>query len=87
MTREWKWKSKSGSAYFHAGCGTQDAVGAEKPSEAIPLQEGVRILFGRGVDHVWFLSLIGGLLFLLLPRKQHRRKKFRRNIAGIRRMF
>ena len=61
MTREWKWKSKSGSAYFHAGCGTQDAVGAEKPSEAIPLQEGVRILFGRGVDHVWFLSLIGGL--------------------------
>ena len=87
MTREWKWKSKSGRAYFHAGCGTQDAVGAEKPSEAIPLQEGVRLLFGRGVDHVWFLSLVVGLLALLLPRKKHRRRKFSRNIDRIRRSF
>ncbi len=74
MTREWKWKSKSGRAYFHAGCGTQDAVGAEKPSEAIPLQEGVRLLFGRGVDHVWFLSLIAGLLALLTHRKRNKRR-------------
>ena len=87
MTREWKWKNKSGSAFFHAGCGTQDAVGAEKPSEAIPLQEGVRLLFGRGVDHVWFLSLIAGLLALLLPRKKHRRRKLRSNLAKIRRTF
>lgn len=87
MTREWKWKSKSGRAYFHAGCGTQDAVGAEKPSEAIPLQEGVRLLFGRGVDHVWLLSLIAGLLALLLPRKKHRRRKLRSNLAKIRRTF
>ena len=87
MTKEWNWRKADGSAFFNAGVFQQDAVGAEKPSDAIPLQEGVRILFGRGVDHAWFLSLIGGLLFLLLPRKRHRRKKFRRNIAGIRRMF
>ena len=87
MTREWKWKSKSGKAYFHAGCGMQEAVGAEKPSEVIPLQEGVRWLFGRGVDPVWFLSLIGGLLALLLPRKKHRRRKLKSNLAKIRRTF
>ena len=85
MTREWKGKSKSGRAYFHAGCGTQDAVGAEKPSEAIPLQEGVRLLFGRGVDHVWFLSLIAGLLALLTHRKRNKRRSLHRKLDRIRR--
>lgn len=85
MTREWKWKSKSGKAYFHAGCGTQDAVGAEKPSEAIPLQEGIRLLFGRGVDHVWFLSLIAGLLALLTHWKRNKRRSLHRKLDRIRR--
>ncbi len=87
MTREWKWKSKSGKAYFHAGCGTQDAVGAEKPSDAIPLQEGARVLASRGIDHIWLFALVAGTLRLLTHRKRNKRKRIARKIAGIRRMF
>ena len=87
MTREWKWKSKSGKAYFHAGCGTQDAVGAEKPSEAIPLQEGARLLFAKGVDRIWLISLIAGVISLLTHRKRQKRRKLKRKVASIRRTF
>ncbi len=58
MTRQWKWKSKSGRAYLHFGFGTQDAVGAPKPSDAIPLQEGARLLFASGVARFWRLHLL-----------------------------
>ncbi len=87
MTREWKWKSKSGKAYFHAGCGTQDAIGAEKPGDAIPLQEGARLLFSKGVDRIWIFALVAGTLRLLTHRKRNKRKRIGRNIAGIRRLF
>ena len=59
MTREWKWKSKSGKAFFNAGYGRMDAVGAEKPSESIPLQEGTRLLFSKGIDRIWLVALAG----------------------------
>lgn len=73
MTREWKWKSKSGHSFFHAGFGMQDAVGAEKPSEAIPIGEGTRLLFAKGVDRIWTAALILGALRLLLPKRRKRK--------------
>lgn len=65
MIKEWKWNSKSGKAFFRAGVGMQDAVGAPKPSEAVPLQEGLRVLFSRGVDHIWAIILASAFLRLL----------------------
>lgn len=73
MTKEWKWKSKSGNAFLNAGFGVQDAVGAEKPSEAIPLQEGARLLFAKGIDRIWKIVILSALIRLLLPKR--RRKK------------
>ena len=87
MDKEWKWSSKSEKSYFHAGFGVQDAVGAEKPSDAIPLQEGARLLFAKGVDRIWLISVLGGILALLTHRKRHKRRKLKRNLARIRRMF
>ena len=84
MTREWKWKSKSGRAYFHAGCGTQDAVGAEKPSDAIPLQEGARLLFAKGVDRIWAVVLISAAI-RILSHKHKKRRKLKNSFDGLRR--
>lgn len=82
MTREWKWKSKSGRSFFHAGCGTQDAVGAEKPSDAIPLQEGARLLFAKGVDRIWAVLLLSAAVKILARKRQKRRR-----IAKLRKML
>lgn len=71
MTREWKWISKSGKTFFHTGCGIQNAVGAEKPSDAIPIQEGARLLFAKGVDRIWAFILISAAVRILL----HKDKK------------
>ena len=87
MTKEWKWRKADGSAFFNAGVFQQDAVGAEKPSDAIPLQEGARLLFAKGVDCIWLLSILGGILALLTHRKRNKRRKLNRNLARIRRMF
>ena len=87
MTKEWKWRKADGSAFFNAGVFQQDAVGAEKPSDAIPLQEGARLLFAKGVDRIWLLSILGGILALLTHRKRNKRRKLNRNLARIRRMF
>ncbi|GEM_PF-2192984 len=87
MTREWKWKSKSGKAFFNAGYGRMDAVGAEKPSEAIPLQEGTRLLFSKGIDRIWLVALAAGVLRLLTHKNRNKGRKIRRNAAGIRRLF
>lgn len=87
MTKEWNWKKADGSAFFHAGVLQQDAVGADKASDAIPLQEGARLLFAKGVDRIWLISALGGILALLTHRKRHKRRKLKRNLARIRRMF
>ena len=87
MTKEWKWKKADGSAFFSAGVCQQSAVGAEKPSDAIPLQEGARLLFAKGVDRIWLISLLGGVITLLTHRRRNKRRKLKRNLAGIRRMF
>lgn len=87
MTKEWKWRKADGSAFFSAGVCQQDAVGAEKPSDAIPLQEGARLLFARGVDHIWLIALLGGFVRLLTHRKRNKRRKLKRNFARIRRTF
>lgn len=87
MTKEWKWKKADGSAFFSAGVCQQDAVGAEKPSDAIPLQEGARLLFAKGVDRIWLISLIAGVISLLTHRKRQKRRKLKRKVASIRRTF
>ena len=87
MTKEWKWKKADGSAFFSAGVCQQSAVGAEKPSDAIPLQEGARLLFAKGVDRIWLISLLGGIAALLTHRKRHKRRKLKRSLAKIRRTF
>ena len=53
MKKEWNWKAKNGKAFFHAGIGQMSAVGTEKPGDEIPLGEGARLLFTRGVDRCW----------------------------------
>lgn len=73
MKKEFHWQSRSGRSFFNAGFGTQDAVGAEKPSEAIPLQEGARLLFAKGVDRIWALMLISAAVRILTRR--HRKKR------------
>lgn len=76
MTREWNWNSKSGKAYLHAGIGRQDAVGAPKPSDAIPLQEGFRLIFAKGIDRIWYTALaIAFLRLISRPLRRHRKKK------------
>ncbi|MBR3420428.1 MAG: hypothetical protein IKG82_17285 [Oscillospiraceae bacterium] len=87
MTKEWKWRKADGSAFFNAGVFQQDAVGAEKPSDAIPLQEGARLLFAKGVDRIWLISLIAGVISLLTHRKRQKCRKLKRKVASIRRTF
>lgn len=87
MTKEWNWKSRSGKQFFHAGVLHQDAVGAEKPSDTIPLQEGVRLFAAKGVDTIWITGLLLALLRLLTHRRRNKRKKLRRSLAQIRRMI
>lgn len=87
MTKEWNWRKADGSAFFNAGVFHQDAVGAEKPSDAIPLQEGARLLFAKGVDRIWLISLIAGVISLLTHRKRQKRRKLKRKVASIRRTF
>ena len=74
MEKEFHWKSRSGSAFFNAGFASQDAVGAPKPSEAIPLQEGARLLFAKGVDRIWALMLLSAALRLLTRRRRKKRR-------------
>lgn len=87
MTKEWKWNSKSGKAFFHAGCGRQDAVGTEKPSDAIPIQEGTKLLVAKGVDRILFFALTAGVLRLLTHRKRNKYQRIKRKISGIRKML
>ena len=77
MEKEFHWNSKSGRAYFDAGFGSRDAVGAEKPSDAIPLQEGARLLFAKGVDRIWTVLLASALLRLLTYPLRHRKRRHR----------
>lgn len=78
MTKEWKWKSESGRSFLHAGFGSQDAVGAPKPSEAIPLQEGLRLLTAKGIDRIWHIYLFTLLVRVL--KRRHRKKRSRRRM-------
>ncbi|MCQ2417978.1 MAG: hypothetical protein MJ071_09270 [Oscillospiraceae bacterium] len=72
MIREWQWQSKSKKAFLNLGVGQQDAVGAPQPSEAIPLQDGLRLLFAKGIDRIWLFCLIAAALHTLTHRKKHR---------------
>lgn len=74
MTKEFRWNSKSGKSYLRAGFGVQDAVGAEKPSDAIPLQEGTRLLFAKGVDRIWAMMLISAAIRILTRRRRKKRR-------------
>ena len=74
MTKEWKWRKADGSAFFNAGVFQQDAVGAEKPSDAIPLQEGARLLFAKGVDRWWRFMKIALLLRVITGGLRRKRK-------------
>lgn len=87
MKKEWKWRKPDSSAFFSAGVFQEDAVGAEKPSDAIPLQEGARLLFSKGIDRIWLFALTAGVLRLLTHRRRNQRRKLKRRIAGIRRLF
>ena len=78
MIKEWKWSSKDGRSFLHAGAGSQDAVGAPQPSEAIPLQEGLRLLTAKGIDRLWHIYLLT-LLVRVLKRK-YRKKRSRRRM-------
>ena len=77
MIKEWQWKSENGHSFLHAGIGTQDAVGAPKPSEAIPLQEGLRLLSAKGIDRLWHIYLFTVIVRLL---KRSVRKKRRHRL-------
>ena len=75
MEKEYHWRSKTGKAFFHAGFGSQDAVGAEKPSDAIPLGEGARLLFAKGVDRIWKVMLVSAALRMLTKPLRHKKRK------------
>ncbi|HAG12594.1 MAG TPA: hypothetical protein DCG49_01895 [Ruminococcus sp.] len=83
MTRQWRWNSKSNRAYLHVGIGMQDAVGAPQPSEAIPLQEGLRLLVSKGIDRIWAVVLITAFLRLITrdSRKRRRLNRKRRRLS------
>ena len=70
VTREWRWNSKNGKAYFHAGVGKQDAVGAPKPSDAIPIQEGMRLMAAKGIDVIWKFAAARFVLKRIFRRKR-----------------
>ena len=74
MTKEFYRRSKNGKAYIHAGFGVQDAVGAEKPSDAIPIQEGLRLIFAKGVDRIWLFICISALLHRFKKSRKKRKK-------------
>lgn len=76
MEKEWRWNSKNGKRFFHAGFGRQDAVGAEKPSDAIPLQEGIRLYAAKGIDVIWKFALARHMVKRALrKRKKSKRKR------------
>lgn len=77
MTKEWRWKSKSGKAYFHGGIGRQDAVGAPKPSDAIPIQEGIRLFAAKGIDVIWKFVLVRHAIKRVFRKKRKKNRKGR----------
>jgi len=70
VTKEWRWKSKNGKAFFHGGIARQGAVGAPKPSDAIPIQEGMRLAAAKGIDTLWKLIVIKHMLKRVFRRKK-----------------
>lgn len=72
MTREFHRRSKNGKAYIHAGFGVQDAVGTKHPGHDIPLQEGLRLIFAKGVDRIWFWICAAAFLRRITRRRKHR---------------
>ena len=76
MTQEWKWKSRSGRSFIHIGFGVQDAVGAPKASDAIPIQEGFRLLVSKGIDRIYRILTLGRPL----RRRRRRKRRQRRNL-------
>ena len=74
MTREWERRSKDGKRFFHAGIGTADAVGTPHPGHDIPLQEGARLLFAKGVDRWWRFMKIALLLRVITGGLRKKRK-------------
>ena len=74
MEKEWRRSSKDGKRFFHAGFGRQDAVGAEKPSDAIPIQEGIRLFAAKRIDVIWKYVLVRHALKRVFRRKKKRRK-------------
>ena len=70
MTKEWNWKSKSGRSFVNVGFGVQDAVGAPKATDAIPIQDGVRLLVAKGIDRMYRIMRLGRPL-----RRRRRRRK------------
>lgn len=76
MNREYRWRSKNGKAFFHAGFGRQDAVGTPHPGHDFPLQEGVRLIFAKGVDRIWYFILASVFLRIISrPLRRNRRNK------------
>lgn len=69
MVKEWRWRSKSGRSALHAGIGSMDAVGAQKPSDAIPMQEGLRLLIAKGIDRWWLIICIAAFIRRITKRK------------------
>lgn len=81
--RSWKtmekhFQSKDGRRFFDIGYRSQTAVGSgsEKPSDTIPLQEGARLLFAKGVDQWWKL-ILGSIIVGKILRAPFRKKKKR----------
>jgi len=60
MKKEWKWRSKKGRAFFSAGIGEDDLVGTAHPGYDIPLQEGVRLLFAKGLARICLFAAVIG---------------------------
>ena len=75
MEKEWRRQSKNGKRFVHAGFGRQDAVGAEKPSDAIPIQDGIRLFAAKGIDVIWKLILAKHAVKRVLRRKKSKRKR------------
>ncbi|MCQ2435060.1 MAG: hypothetical protein MJ062_07465 [Oscillospiraceae bacterium] len=70
-------QSKDGRRFLDIGYQSQTAVGSgDKPSEVVPLQEGARLLFAKGIDN-WWKIILGGLLLRKIVRAPFKRKKRR----------
>lgn len=61
MNMEKHFQSKDGKRWLDVGFESRSIVGSgeEKPSDVVPIQEGARLLFAKGVDNWWKIVLVG----------------------------